>query len=65
VIHVTDWERSNAFDVDVMGAELVARPVGYAYRFGDQQLFSAKGVDQRFFPRPGWLADGIHVLCGT
>jgi catechol 2,3-dioxygenase-like lactoylglutathione lyase family enzyme len=41
-------ERSNAFYVDVMGAELVARPVGYAYRFGDQQLFSAKGMGPAF-----------------
>ena len=38
VIHVTDWERSNAFYTRVLGAELVARPVGFAYRFGDLQL---------------------------
>ena len=38
VIHVTEWERSNAFYRDVMGAELVQRPVGWAYRFGDRQL---------------------------
>jgi peroxiredoxin/catechol 2,3-dioxygenase-like lactoylglutathione lyase family enzyme len=38
VIHVTDWERSNAFYTKVMGAELITRPVGYAYRFGDRQL---------------------------
>lgn len=38
VIHVTDWERSNAFYRDVMGAELVARQSGWAYRFGDRQL---------------------------
>ena len=38
VIHVTNWERSNDFYTRVMGAELVARPVGYAYRFGDRQL---------------------------
>ncbi len=38
VIHVTDWERSNAFYRDVLGAEVVARPVGFAYRFGDNQL---------------------------
>src|SRR6202051_2125004 len=37
-IHVSDWERSNAFYTQVMGAELVARPAGYAYRFGDKQL---------------------------
>jgi len=38
VIHVSQWERSNAFYRDVMGAELVQRPVGWAYRFGDRQL---------------------------
>ena len=38
VIHVSDWERSNKFYTQVMGAELVARPAGFAYRFGDKQL---------------------------
>jgi catechol 2,3-dioxygenase-like lactoylglutathione lyase family enzyme len=38
VIHVSDWERSNAFYRDVLAAELVRRPVGWAYRFGDTQL---------------------------
>jgi catechol 2,3-dioxygenase-like lactoylglutathione lyase family enzyme len=38
VIHVTDWERSNTFYRDVLGAEVVVRPVGFAYRFGDNQL---------------------------
>jgi catechol 2,3-dioxygenase-like lactoylglutathione lyase family enzyme len=38
VIHVSEWERSNAFYRDVLGAEIVARPVGSAYRFGDKQL---------------------------
>ena len=38
VIHVTDWQRSNAFYTAVLGAELVERPAGYAYRFGDKQL---------------------------
>jgi len=38
VIHVTDWERSNAFYTVVLGAELIARPAGYAYRFGPCQL---------------------------
>jgi catechol 2,3-dioxygenase-like lactoylglutathione lyase family enzyme len=38
VIHVSDWERSNAFYRDVMGAELVPREAGWAYRFGDKQL---------------------------
>ena len=38
VIHVSDWGRSNRFYADVMGAELVQRPTGWAYRFGDKQL---------------------------
>ncbi len=38
VIHVSDWTRSNAFYRDVLGAEIVPRPVGFAYRFGDKQL---------------------------
>jgi len=38
VIKITEWERSNAFYRDVMGAEIVTRPVGFAYRFGDRQL---------------------------
>ena len=38
VIAVGDWERSNAFYRDVLGAALVQRGAGYAYRFGDQQL---------------------------
>jgi catechol 2,3-dioxygenase-like lactoylglutathione lyase family enzyme len=38
VIHVSDWERANAFYRDVLGAELVARPVGWVYRFGPTQL---------------------------
>src|SRR5580693_9734706 len=38
VIHVSDWERSNAFYTTVLGATLVERPAGFAYRFGDKQL---------------------------
>jgi len=38
VIHVSEWERSNQFYRDVMGAGLVRREKGYAYRFGDRQL---------------------------
>ena len=38
VIAVTDWERSNAFYVDVLGAELVRQGAGWRYRFSDQQL---------------------------
>jgi catechol 2,3-dioxygenase-like lactoylglutathione lyase family enzyme len=39
VIAVSDWDRSNRFYADVLGAELVELAYGrYAYRFGDQQL---------------------------
>lgn len=38
VIHVSDWTRSNAFYRDVLGAQLVRRGNGWAYRFGETQL---------------------------
>ena len=38
VIHVSDWERSNAFYRDVLGAELVKVGAGWSYRFGEAQL---------------------------
>ena len=38
VVAVSDWERSNAFYRDVLGADVVERGRGYAYRFGAQQL---------------------------
>jgi catechol 2,3-dioxygenase-like lactoylglutathione lyase family enzyme len=39
VIAVSDWERSNRFYADVLGAELVELDKGrWAYRFGEQQL---------------------------
>ena len=39
VIHVTDWEISNTFYRNVLGAELVRREDGgWSYRFGDEQL---------------------------
>jgi catechol 2,3-dioxygenase-like lactoylglutathione lyase family enzyme len=46
VIHVSHWERSNAFYRDVVGAELVRRGAGWAYRLGAQQLnVHGPGVD--------------------
>ena len=46
VIAVSDWDRSNAFYTDVLGAELVARGEGYVYRFGTNQLnIHGPGVD--------------------
>jgi catechol 2,3-dioxygenase-like lactoylglutathione lyase family enzyme len=39
VIAVSDWDRSNVFYADVLGAELIELPAGrFAYRIGDQQL---------------------------
>ena len=38
VIHVSDWEASNAFYRDVLGAEVVRIGERWAYRFGAQQL---------------------------
>ena len=47
MIAVSDWERSNAFYRDVLGAELVpAGGVRVAYRLGDTQLnVHGPGVD--------------------
>jgi catechol 2,3-dioxygenase-like lactoylglutathione lyase family enzyme len=59
VIAVSDWERSNAFYRDVLGAELVDLDKGrVAYRFGPQQL-NVHGQGSQPFPvardrvRPG------------
>jgi catechol 2,3-dioxygenase-like lactoylglutathione lyase family enzyme len=38
VIHVGEWERSNAFYRDVVGAEVIPRGSGFVYRFGGVQL---------------------------
>ena len=38
VITVSDWERSNRFFRDVLGAELVPFAKSWAYRFGNEQL---------------------------
>ncbi len=38
VIHVSDWARSTAFYRDVLGAEVIERGAGFAYRFGGVQL---------------------------
>ena len=38
VIHVSDWQHSNAFYQSVLGAELVPNGAGWMYRFGDVQL---------------------------
>jgi catechol 2,3-dioxygenase-like lactoylglutathione lyase family enzyme len=38
VIHVSNWERSNVFYRDALGAKLVPHANGWSYRFGDVQL---------------------------
>jgi catechol 2,3-dioxygenase-like lactoylglutathione lyase family enzyme len=38
VIHVSDWDRSNAFYRDVIGAEVIRAGSRWVYRFGDTQL---------------------------
>jgi catechol 2,3-dioxygenase-like lactoylglutathione lyase family enzyme len=59
VVAVSDWDRSNAFYVDVVGAELIDKGNGsFAYRFGDQQLNAhGPGMDPspvaRYPVRPG------------
>ena len=48
VVAVSDWERSNAFYRDVLGAEIVpfGEPPRVAYRFGETQLnVHGPGVD--------------------
>jgi catechol 2,3-dioxygenase-like lactoylglutathione lyase family enzyme len=63
VIHVSDWERSNAFYRDVLGAEVVERGAGFAYRFGDAQLnCHGPGVDATPVARIP-VAPGNSDLC--
>jgi catechol 2,3-dioxygenase-like lactoylglutathione lyase family enzyme len=64
VIHVSDWERSNAFYRDVVGVELVDRGHGtWAYRLGDQQLnVHGPGVDAHPLARVP-VAPGNSDLC--
>ena len=51
VIAVSDWERSNQFYRDVLGAELVGLEKGrFAYRFGGQQL-NVHGPESTPHPR--------------
>ena len=51
VIAVSVWDRSNAFYRDVLGAQLIERGAGWAYRFGDQQL-NLHGPGTSGGPRP-------------
>jgi len=63
IIAVSDWDRSNAFYTDVLGAELVARGEGYVYRFGTNQLnIHGPGVDGEPNAEPP-VAPGGADLC--
>src|SRR6202035_4499214 len=64
VIHVSDWERSNAFYRDVLGAELVDGGAGaWAYRFGSEQLnVHGPGLDDASVARIP-VAPGNSDLC--
>ena len=63
VIAVSDWDRSNAFYADVLGAEVVTVGVGFAYRFGSTQLnIHGPGVDGAPNARPP-VAPGGADLC--
>jgi catechol 2,3-dioxygenase-like lactoylglutathione lyase family enzyme len=78
VVTISDWERSNRFYRDVLGAELVRFPNGWAYRFGSEQL-NVHGPGQAGEPNaripvpvggsdlcfewPGMIEDAIEHLC--
>lgn len=65
VIHVSDWERSNRFYAEVLGAEIVRQPEGRtAYRFGEQQLnVHGPGVDVGAFVAREPVRPGNSDLC--
>lgn len=77
VIHVSDWERSNRFYATVLGAEVVPRQKGFAYRLGDfllnchgpgvtpnivAQLPVAPGNSDLCFEWPGPIATALAHL---
>jgi catechol 2,3-dioxygenase-like lactoylglutathione lyase family enzyme len=64
VIHVSDWQRSNRFYRDVLGAELIDRGNGRrAYRFGAEQLnVHGPGVEAQPVARVP-VAPGNSDLC--
>ena len=63
VIAVSDWDRSNAFYAEVLGAEVVARGGGYVYRFGTNQLnIHGPGIDGEPNAEPP-VAPGGADLC--
>jgi catechol 2,3-dioxygenase-like lactoylglutathione lyase family enzyme len=65
VIAVSDWERSNAFYRDVIGAEVIDYGNGrFAYRFGQQQLnVHGPGVDVGSLVAKKPVAPGNSDVC--
>jgi catechol 2,3-dioxygenase-like lactoylglutathione lyase family enzyme len=65
VIAVSDWDRSNRFYRDVLGAEIVDHPDGrFAYRFGTQQLnVHGPGVDAGTLVARPAVVPGGSDLC--
>ena len=63
VIHVADWTRSNRFYADVLGAEIVPRQKGFAYRIGDVLLnCHGPGIDPNIVARVP-VVPGNSDLC--
>jgi catechol 2,3-dioxygenase-like lactoylglutathione lyase family enzyme len=63
VIAVSDWETSNRFYADILGAEVVAAGAGFVYRFGLNQLnIHGPGVDGEPNAQPP-VAPGGADLC--
>lgn len=63
VIAVSDWDRSNRFYAEVVGAEVVERGAGFAYRVGDRQL-NVHGPGVAADPRAGVpVVPGGSDLC--
>lgn len=69
VVTVSNWERSNVFYQDVRGAEVVAMGMGWAYRFGAQQLNlhgpGAPGDPNAAIPVPAGGSDLCFVWPGA
>jgi catechol 2,3-dioxygenase-like lactoylglutathione lyase family enzyme len=65
VIHITDWDRSNSFYREVVGAQVVEVGPNYAYRFGNAQLnIHGPGVEAEPLAHVP-VAPGNSDLCFT
>jgi catechol 2,3-dioxygenase-like lactoylglutathione lyase family enzyme len=63
VIAVTNWQVSNTFYRDVLGAEVVSRPGGYVYRIGSQYLSVHHPPDDVRLLARGRVQPGNSDLC--